>query len=141
MMHQRQWDAADRRSNLERISTLGPRMDEFPIENPIMCGSFIIRRHSFITLNGYREDLPVHEDYNFHLRVLSSLRSKYVPTPVCTYHCRHAIPRLNHRRLFWFATSALNHSIYRALFSQVDNAPLKIWQRENQCGEPVACTR
>jgi hypothetical protein len=39
---------------------------------------------SVIALNGYREDLPVHEDYNFHLRALRAPESLYVNIPVCT---------------------------------------------------------
>jgi glycosyltransferase involved in cell wall biosynthesis len=108
------------------------RLEELHIENPIMCGSFLITRESFAALRGYREDLPVHEDYNLHVRALASIRWAYVGVPICVYHCRGAIPRLNHRRLYWFATSAFNHAVFRSLFGRTNDHALIRSQRENQ---------
>ena len=102
------------------------------LENPIMCGSFIVQREDFLRLGGYREDLPVHEDYNLHIRLLSSLKSAHLDKPVCVYHCREDIPRLNNKRLYWFATAAFNHVLYRSAFQKRDDYGLKIAQREQQ---------
>lgn len=107
-------------------------LEDLHTENPIMCGSFVIKRRLFEALGGYREDLPVHEDYNLHLRVLSTVRPVYLDAPVCVYHCRQTLPRLNHRRLHWFATSAFNHAVFRTLFVRTNDRSLKVAQRENQ---------
>jgi glycosyltransferase involved in cell wall biosynthesis len=130
--HLRQGYDGDRPTDLEhRRGGIGALRDLFT-ENPIMCGSFIIQRRAFVALRGYREDLPVHEDYNLHLRLLSAIDPVYVSTPVCIYHCRETLPRLNHKRLYWFATSAFNHAVYRALFHRTGDRALKVAQRENQ---------
>jgi glycosyltransferase involved in cell wall biosynthesis len=107
-------------------------LHELPIENPIMCGSVVVDRQLFANLKGYREDLPVHEDYNFHIRVLSSIQPVHIDKPICVYHCRHSIPRLNHKRLYWFATCAFNHAVFRSLFNKANDRALKVAQRQYQ---------
>lgn len=107
-------------------------VDYLPLENPIMCGSAVIDRRLFANLGGYREDLPVHEDYNFHIRALSSILPAYVNEPICVYHCRQNIPRLNHKRLYWFATSAFNHAVFRSLFNKANDRETKLLQRQFQ---------
>ncbi len=129
--HLRQWYDGAAPAAVEYRRT-GDGLRDLHIENPIICGSFMIRRSVFAALGGYREDLPVHEDYNLHLRALSLRPPVYVETPVCVYHCRTALARLNHRRLFWFATAALNHAIHRGLFRETTDEAVKIAQRENQ---------
>ncbi len=107
-------------------------LSDLAIENPIMCGSVVVDRRLFGSLKGYREDLPVHEDYNFHIRVLSSKRYLHVDKPLCVYHCRQSIPRLNHKRLYWFATCAFNHAVFRSLFHKPNDQSLKLAQRQYQ---------
>jgi GT2 family glycosyltransferase len=129
--HVRQWYEGASPSSVERRS-IGPRaIDELRTENLVVCGSFLIRRDLFDALGGYREDLPVHEDYNLHLRALAAAPWSYVETPVSIYHMRSAIPRLNDRRLLWFATCAFNHALYRSLFRDTDDET-KRQQREYQ---------
>ena len=130
--HLRQGYDGDRPTDLEHRRVDSGALEDLFTENPIMCGSFIIQRRAFLALRGYREDLPVHEDYNLHLRVLSTITPAYVSTPVCVYHRRETIPRLNHQRLYWFATSAFNHSVSRALFHRTADRALKVAQRETQ---------
>jgi len=129
--HLRQWYEGADPTGTEYRRT-GDGLGELHIENPIICGSFMIRRETFAELGGYREDLPVHEDYNLHLRALSLGTPAYVEAPICVYHCRSALPRLNHRRLYWFATSALNHAVFRCLFEKSNDRAVKVAQRENQ---------
>lgn len=130
--HCRQFYEGDATAEFCHVPTLGERFEELLIENPIMCGTFVIERDAFWSLRGYDETLPVHEDYNLHLRALSALGSAYVPVAVAVYHCRQALPRLNHRRLHWFATSAYNHAVYRTLFGVSDDLSVRVRQRENQ---------
>jgi glycosyltransferase involved in cell wall biosynthesis len=130
--HLRQWYEGDQPLNLTTVATMGERWDELHIENPIICGSFAVRRARFASVAGYREDLPVHEDYNLHVRLLSSSAWQYVNVPASVYHCRQTLPRLNHQRLYWFGTAALNHSIFRALFHKTGDMAIKTAQRENQ---------
>lgn len=130
--HVRQWYEGHTPTHAEYRSIGREALAELRTENLIVCGSFMIERRTFTALRGYREDLPVHEDYNLHLRVLSSTRPAYLATPICTYHCRPALPRLNHRRLYWFATSAFNHAVFRSLFHQADDRAVKMAQRESQ---------
>lgn len=130
--HLRQWYRGPSPTHVE-YRRIGPAASaELCTENLIICGSFIIARRTFIGIRGYREDLPVHEDYNLHLRVLSSTQPAYLAQPICVYHCRDTLPRLNHRRLFWFATSAFNHAIFRWLFHRPDDRAVKRVQRTNQ---------
>ena len=130
--HVRQWYDGDYPTRREHRHVGPEALQELRTENPIMCGSFIIERSALVAVRGYREDLPVHEDYNLHLRLLSTIEPFYLSTPVCVYHCRQTLPRLNHQRLFWFATSGFNHAVYRALFPRIDDLALKVVQRENQ---------
>jgi len=130
--HFRQWYDSDQRADLELRSPGGERPDNLHLENSVVCGSFLVRRTLFTALHGYREDLPVHEDYNLHLRIMSSTRVMHVPVPVCVYHCRQTIPRLNHRRLYWFATCAFNHAVHRSLFGIPRDHVVKTEQREYQ---------
>lgn len=130
--HLRQHYAGAQATRIERRRVGLGVMEELRTENPIMCGSFSIERRLFEALGGYREDLPVHEDYNFHLRAVRTARPAYVDVPVCVYHCRDTLPRLNHRRLHWFATSAFNHAVFRALFERTGDRALRVAQREYQ---------
>lgn len=130
--HLRQWYAEHTPTHREYRQIGREALAELCTENLIVCGSFMITRQTFTAHRGYREDLPVHEDYNLHLRVLSSTRSAYLAKPICTYHCRPALPRLNHRRLYWFATSAFNHTVFRSLFHRTGDRATKVVQRRNQ---------
>lgn len=96
-------------------------MTRMALENQIVCGTFLIERAVFQAVRGYREDLPVHEDYHLHLRVMAAARWKHVAANVFIYNCRENAGRMNtEKRLFWFATSGLNHAIYRALHGTSD---------------------
>jgi glycosyltransferase involved in cell wall biosynthesis len=130
--HIRQRYAGVRPTQMERVSVGLEALEQLHAENPIMCGSFVIERSVFDAVGGYREDLRVHEDYNLHLRVLSQVRPAHVAAPVCIYHRRETLPRLNHRRLHWFAASAFNHAVFRALFERTGDRALKVAQREYQ---------
>ncbi|MGQ0732805.1 MAG: glycosyltransferase family 2 protein [Acidobacteriota bacterium] len=130
--HLRQMYEAGRPNTIEQRSGAGERLEELHLENPIICGSFIIKRQLFESLRGYREDLPVHEDYNLHVRVFRSSPTAHVDMPVCVYHCRDHIPRLNRLRLCWFATCAFNHAVYRSLFDQSHDSRMALAQREYQ---------
>jgi glycosyltransferase involved in cell wall biosynthesis len=100
------------------------------IENVIMSGSFIIRKDFFRRINGYREDFKVHEDYNMHIRVLRAADMEYLNHPVMIYNHYNSVDRMNiGLKPYWFATSALNHVIFRKHF--LDES-VKINQRTRQ---------
>ncbi len=90
-------------------------------ENGIVSGSAIITRELLNSIGGYREDFHVHEDYNLHLRLAALIEPRQLPIPVMNYHLRTSIERMNNdRRLYWFATSALNHQYARWLVQNND---------------------
>lgn len=74
--------------------------------------------------------MKVHEDYNLHLRAMRAGEISYLNAPVLIYNCHRSPERMNvSLRPYWFATSALNHAIYRSLF---DAPSVKEQQRFNQ---------
>ena len=86
-------------------------------ENLITNGTFLIKKDLFERLNGYREDLAVHEDYHLHIRAAKSTKFQFVNHPTFIYNCRSSINRLNlDKRLFWFSTSMLNHALFGYFF-------------------------
>lgn len=86
-------------------------------ENPVMCGSFLVKRSALAKLGGYREDMCVHEDYNLHIRVAKLGAIESIKQPVAVYNHRPHIERLTlDKRLYWYATSALNHALFSRLF-------------------------
>lgn len=104
---------------------------DLSIENSDMpTGSFMVSKERFFKLEGYQEQLPVHEDYNLHLRLLSSSKATYCPTPIFYYRIGASKTNLNSKRFFWFATAALNHAIYSQLFNSSEELLSK--QKENQ---------
>lgn len=81
-----------------------------------VSGSFLIKRELLTQVGGYREDLPVQEDYNLNIRASAAGRVKCISAPVFAYRIREDADRMNtSRRLTWFGTSALNHEVYRSL--------------------------
>ena len=101
------------------------------LENPILCGSFIIRRSLFRLLGGYREDFKVHEDYNLHLRVAAHGKMHHVPTAIMIYNIRNNLGRMNDSlRPYWFATAAINHELASRIF--LTQRELKQDQRVNR---------
>lgn len=100
-------------------------------ENGIVSGSAIVAKSLLEKVGGYREDLDVHEDYNLHLRLAMEHSPEHLPAPIMTYHLRKSVGRMNQeRRLYWFATAALNHQIALRLFP--DHPELRSQQREAQ---------
>ena len=92
------------------------RIDRMYIENEIVCATFIIDRMFFNELGGYREDMKVHEDFNLHLRVMRATEIEHVDYPIFVYNNRpHGRMNLD-LKLYWFGTSVINHTLYRAFF-------------------------
>jgi glycosyltransferase involved in cell wall biosynthesis len=119
--HIRQFYQDGRKSTQEYRKAIHPKDNPLVYENQIICGTFILRRSIAISCGGYREDLMVHEDYNFHLRIWKGLRVATVSVPVLIYNIFDSTERMNNaRRAYWFATSALNHAIYNELFQSSD---------------------
>lgn len=55
----------------------------------IIPGSFVYTREMYDRLGGYREDLPVLGDWDFHLRFLLEADVWMVPEPLFNYHFRY----------------------------------------------------
>ncbi len=119
--HIRQFYCNDKKSTQEYRSAISPSVDPLVYENQIICGTFLLRRSIALACGGYREDLMVHEDYNFHLRIWGKVRAATVEAPILIYNIFDATERMNNaRRAYWFATSALNHALHNTLHPHDD---------------------
>ena len=126
------YDGVDPRPTHTTYHHRSPNLTELlSFENGIVSGSAIVARTLLTEVGGYREDLHVHEDYNLHLRLAALAEPRYLPLPIMNYHLRSAIGRMNNdRRLYWFATAALNHQCARRLV--LEDQAIRHQQREAQ---------
>lgn len=130
--HIRQYfDSANRTVVRQELRQANANVNELlQVENGIGCQSFLIKKEFFTKVGGYRQDMMVHEDYNFNIRAARLGPIAYIQAPLMIYNCRTAARMNVNRRFYWFATSILNHLLYRSLVGETEG--LKTMQIENQ---------
>lgn len=60
-------------------------------KHPFTINSFLFKRAVLAEIGGFSEDLPLGEDYEFHLRFIEKFDIGVIPRPLVFYHLRKAL--------------------------------------------------